>query len=122
MKKTKLEDNCNILKEQIKEHTNFNRARIFVIVGLIVSISKLRAVNLKKLATVLNARESKTANYRRIGRFFNEFSFDKKIIAQMLSSFLPTRLLLKPFSIFGYMSLRSYFNLKYKSNFNITKI
>ncbi len=33
-----------------------------------------------------------------------------------------TRLLLKPFSIFGYMSLRSYFNLKYKSNFNITKI
>ncbi len=55
MKKTKLEDNCNILKEQIKEHTNFNRARIFVIVGLIVSISKLRAVNLKKLATVLNA-------------------------------------------------------------------
>ncbi len=32
------------------------------------------------------------------------------------------RLLLKPFSIFGYMSLRSYFNLKYKSNFNITKI
>ncbi len=33
-----------------------------------------------------------------------------------------SRLLLKPFSIFGYMSLRSYFNLKYKSNFNITKI
>ncbi len=32
------------------------------------------------------------------------------------------RLLLKPFSIFGYMSLLSYFNLKYKSNFNITKI
>ncbi len=32
------------------------------------------------------------------------------------------RLLLKPFSIFGYMSLRSYFNLKYKSNLNITKI
>ncbi len=37
MKKTKLKDNCNILKEQIKEHTNFNRARIFVIVGLIES-------------------------------------------------------------------------------------
>ena len=69
MKKTKLEDNCNILQEQIKEHTNFNRARIFVIVGLIISISKLRVVNLKKLATVLNPRESKTANYRRIGRF-----------------------------------------------------
>ena len=45
MKKTKLEENCNILKEQIKVKTNFNRARIFVIVGLIVSISKLRAVN-----------------------------------------------------------------------------
>ncbi len=38
------------------------------------------------------------------------------------NSMLSSRLLLKPFSIFGYMSLRSYFNLKYKSNFNITKI
>ncbi len=40
----------------------------------------------------------------------------------ILRSIVINRLLLKPFSIFGYMSLRSYFNLKYKSNFNITKI
>jgi len=89
MKKTKLEKNCNTLKEQIKARTNFNRARIFVIVGLIISISKLRAVNLKKIATVLNPRETKEVNYRRIGRFFNEFKFDKNIIAELLSSFLP---------------------------------
>ncbi len=88
MKKTKLEKNCNTLKEQIKARTNFNRARIFVIVGLIISISKLRAVNLKKIATVLNPRETKEVNYRRIGRFFNEFKFDKNIIAELLSSFL----------------------------------
>jgi len=89
MKNTKLEENCNILQERIKEKTNFNRARIFVIVGLIVSISKLRAVNLKKIATVLNPRESKEANYRRIGRFFSEFNFKKNTIAGLLSSFLP---------------------------------
>ena len=89
MKKTKLEENSNIIKEHIKAKTNFNRARIFVIVGLIVSISKLRAVNMKKIATALNPRESKEANYRRIGRFFNEFRFSKSMIAELLSSFLP---------------------------------
>ncbi len=47
--------------------------------------------------------------------YHNEITHVRSIIKTI-------RLLLKPFSIFGYMSLRSYFNLKYKSNFNITKI
>ncbi len=46
----------------------------------------------------------------------------KKDLNKFLIFYNFNRLLLKPFSIFGYMSLRSYFNLKYKSNFNITKI
>ncbi len=50
-----------------------------------------------------------------------EYNSDDKV-KSFFRSILNTRLLLKPFSIFGYMSLRSYFNLKYKSNFNITKI
>jgi len=33
MKNTKLEENCNTLKEQIKARTNFNKARIFMLVG-----------------------------------------------------------------------------------------
>ncbi len=49
---------------------------------------------------------------------FIEEELNKKFVCPIKSN----RLLLKPFSIFGYMSLLSYFNLKYKSNFNITKI
>ena len=38
MKDTKLQKNNNKLIEKIKAQTHWNRARIFVIVGLIVSI------------------------------------------------------------------------------------
>ncbi len=89
MKKTKLEENCNELEQRIREHTGWNKARVFVIVGLVVSIIKLGRVNLKKIATTLNPHEKKKVNYRRLSRFFQYFRFDKTIMAKLLSSFLP---------------------------------
>ena len=89
MKKSKLQKHCNILEEKIKEQTGWNRARIFVIVGLVVSIIKLERVNLKKIAKVLNPKSSKEVNYRRLSRFFQYFRFDKITMAKLMSSFLP---------------------------------
>lgn len=89
MKKTKLQKNNSILEEKIKERTGWNRARIFVIVGLVVSIIKLERVNLKKIAKVLNPENSKEVNYRRLSRFFQKFRFDKTTMAKLMSSFLP---------------------------------
>lgn len=89
MKKTKLQDNCSLIEEKIKEQTNWNKARIFVIVGLVVSITRLGRVNLKKIATLLNPEETKEANYRRLSRFFQQFRFSKTVMAKLMSSFLP---------------------------------
>ena len=89
MKTTKLQKNCNKLELKIKEQTGWNRARIFVIVGLVVSIIKLGRVNLKKIAKVLNPENTKEVNYRRLSRFFQKFRFDKTTMAKLMLSFLP---------------------------------
>jgi hypothetical protein len=89
MKTTKLQNQCSELEVRIKESTNWNKARVFVIVGLVVSIIILGRVNLKKLATKINPKETKEVNYRRLTRFFQNFKFNKNMIAQLMSSFLP---------------------------------
>ena len=58
MKKNKLQKNCNKLELKIKEQTGWNKRRIFIIVGLIVSIIRLGRVNLKKIATKINPNQS----------------------------------------------------------------
>jgi len=58
-------------------------------VGLIIAIIKLGRVNLKKLAPLINPKRSDRTNYRRLNKFFEKFSFDKKTRAKLLSSFLP---------------------------------
>jgi len=89
MKKSKLQKQCSELELRIKRNTGWNKARVFVITGLVVSIISLGRVNLKKIATKLNPENSKEVNYRRISRFFQYFSFDKRIMAKLLGSFLP---------------------------------
>ena len=78
MKTTKLQKNCNKLELKIKEQTGWNKARVFIIVGLIVSIIRLGRVNLKKIATKINPNENIEVNYRRLSRFFQKFRFEKK--------------------------------------------
>ena len=66
----------------------------------VLSIIKLGRVNLKKIATTLNPNESKEANYRRLGRFFQRFRFNKTTVAKLMSSFLLKEKLGKFISIF----------------------
>lgn len=87
-KKTKLQQNSIILEEKIKATTGWNKSRIYIIVGLIVSIIRLGRVNLKKVATKINPNQSAEINYRRLSRFFQQFKFDKVILAKLLSSFI----------------------------------
>lgn len=87
-KNTKLQKNCTKLEEKIKETTGWNKSRIYIIVGLIVTIIRLGRVNLKRVATKINPEQSAEVNYRRLIRFFQKFKFDKVILARLLSSFI----------------------------------
>jgi len=88
VKTTKFQTEYRTLELRIKEKTGINRARIYVIVGLIVAIIKLGRVNLKKLASIINPERENKTNYRRLNKFFEKFSFDKKVRARLLGSFL----------------------------------
>lgn len=91
MKSNKFQTEYRTLELRIKEHTGINKARIYIIVGLIIAIIKLGRVNLKKLAPLMNPKRSTRTNYRRLNKFFEKFSFDKKVRAKLLSSFLPNK-------------------------------
>ena len=87
-KTTKLQEHCSIIEQKIKEKTGWNKSRIYIIVGLIVTIIRMGRVNLKKVATKINPQQSKEVNYRRLNRFFQYFRFEKKVMAILMSSFL----------------------------------
>jgi hypothetical protein len=87
-KRTKLQENCSKIEQKIKESTGWNKSRVYIIVGLIVTIIRMGRVNLKKVATKINPQESKEVNYRRLSRFFQHFRFEKRAMARLMSSFL----------------------------------
>jgi len=89
MKTTKFQEEYIGLELKIKANTGINKARVYIIVGLIIAIIKLGRVNLKKLAQLINPKRSDRTNYRRLNKFFEKFEFDKKKRAKLLSSFLP---------------------------------
>lgn len=89
MKPTKLQKHHSILAAKLKEQTGWNRARIFVIVGLVIAVVKLERVNLKKIAKLLNPHQTKEVNYRRLHRFFQQFRFKKRTMAKLMAGFLP---------------------------------
>jgi hypothetical protein len=76
MKNNKLQKNNSILEEKIKEQTGWNRARIFIIVGLVVSIIKLERVNLKKIAKILNPNQTKEVSFC-LAFVFGIFAFEE---------------------------------------------
>ncbi len=88
MKKNKLQKNSSKIELRIKEQTGWNKARVFIIVGLIISIIRAGSVSLKKVSRKINPKQNIEVNYRRLNRFFQKFEFDKKIMAKLLSSFL----------------------------------
>lgn len=89
MKSNKFQTEYRTLELKIKEHMGINKARVYIIVGLIIAIIKLGRVNLKKLAPLMNPKRSDRTNYRRLNKFFEKFNFDKKVRARLLGSFLP---------------------------------
>ena len=87
--KTNIQKESIKLELKIKEATGWNKARVFVIVGLVIAIIKLGRVNLKKVAPLINPLRSKKTNYRRLNKFFQYFKTDISTVSKLMSSFLP---------------------------------
>jgi len=81
VKKTKFQTEYRTLELRIKENTGINRARIYIIVGLIIAIIKLGRVNLKKLTPLINPKRSDRTNYRKLNKFFEKLGVAYKGMA-----------------------------------------
>lgn len=69
----------------------WHRARITFIAGFILALIKVRTVSFGSLALVLSASATPNSNYRRIQRFFADFSFDTDLFGRLMLSLLPQK-------------------------------
>ncbi len=78
----------NELQGLLFQNLNWNKARITCLAQILQALICARTVNLTQIAAFFNSNAKEDSSYRRIRRFFSEFSFDiTSIIPLVLSLF-----------------------------------
>ena len=77
------------LREYLSEHFVGSQHRLGFIARFVLSLIKVKTVNLTQIALGLNSQAKAASNYRRIQRFFAEFSFDKAAFVGWIVQHLP---------------------------------
>ena len=72
------------LHNSLKEHLQWNKARLTCFVGLILALLRVQRMDLSKLAIAMGGPAKDTSRYRRLQRFFAEVTFDYDALAQMI--------------------------------------
>ncbi|MDM8569782.1 hypothetical protein QUF50_09795 [Thiotrichales bacterium HSG1] len=55
----------------------------------ILSLIKVRTINLAELAVAFETKAQTSSNYKRLQRFFKNFEIDFDLIAKMIANWLP---------------------------------
>jgi hypothetical protein len=77
----------DILQAQLPWH----RARLSFVTTFVLALIRVRTVTFGQLALVLNPQVTAGANYRRIQRFFADFSFDAEHFGRLMLALLPQK-------------------------------
>jgi hypothetical protein len=78
------------LKQYLGEHFAESRHRLDFMARFILAVITVKTVNLTQIALAFNGQVKAGSNYRRIQRFFEQFSFDKQRMSQWLIEQLPS--------------------------------
>ena len=70
-------------------HLKWDRRRIKFLAAFIISLIKVKTVNLVEIATGLNPKASNDSNYRRIQRFLANYVVDLDCISRIVVTLLP---------------------------------
>jgi Transposase DDE domain len=84
-----MEKSSTKLKQYLEEYLAVSEHRLDFIARFILALVQVKTVNLTQLALAFNGQVKSASNYRRIQRFFEQFSFDKQVITQWLIAQLP---------------------------------
>ena len=88
-KGTRLMNHITKLESLLQTQFCWHKSRINLMSLFIVSLVKVRTVNLTQIALSLNPLVSASSNYRRLQRFFALFEFDFNLLARFIVALLP---------------------------------
>ena len=74
---------------QVLSQLNWHSARITLLSNVILSLIKVRTVNLTQLAISFETKCKTSSNYRRLQRFLKSFPLDYDLVAKLIANFLP---------------------------------
>ena len=64
------------LVRMLNAYFNWNKSRMYCFVGMLLALIKVRTINLTELACGFSSLASIDSRYKRIRRFFKEFTID----------------------------------------------
>ena len=72
-------------------HFPWHKARVTFLSAFLLALMKVTTVNLTKLANALNGKVKQKSNYRRIQRFFAEFTLPEDWATGLILHLLPVK-------------------------------
>ena len=73
----------------LKPYLNWHGARLTFLALFLKALFQVRTVNLAEIATALNPNTKESSNYRRLQRFFADFSLNEDTIARLVILLIP---------------------------------
>ncbi|MCG6137045.1 MAG: IS4 family transposase [Nostoc sp. LLA-1] len=74
----------NRLRDTLKPHLGWHGARLSFLALFLISLLRVKTVNLVELATGFRNSAKNESNYKRLQRFFRDFDVDYAVIAKMI--------------------------------------
>jgi hypothetical protein len=84
-------DRDNELKMVLQQTLKWNKARIACLALILQGLISSRTVNLTRIVDFFRSNAKRESSYRRVRRFFSEFSFDRKIIIPIVCALFDLR-------------------------------
>jgi hypothetical protein len=77
------------LKAILTEHLNWHGARLSFLAHFLLTLIKVRRVNLAELTTGFGGKAQVASHYKRLQRFFRFFELDYTFLARLLVRLMP---------------------------------
>ncbi|MDV3002648.1 MAG: hypothetical protein N5P05_004303 (plasmid) [Chroococcopsis gigantea SAG 12.99] len=78
----------NLLKEALKPHLQWHGARLNFLALFLISLIRVKTVNLQEIACGFRNETQLASNYKRLQRFFKDFDLDYASIARLIVSLM----------------------------------
>ena len=79
------------LQQELGKLLNWHGSRLDFLAKFILSLIKVRTVNLAEIATAFPGPAKVESHYKRLQRFFRGFELNSNAIAKLVSSLIPCR-------------------------------